>query len=85
MPALPLADLLNPTDVTGRHVQADMRAGLVDIRPQLRKLVSLAAAAQRAPADVQQKIIDVVLFLQQQHVAPQPDPPTPDQGPAPLR
>ncbi|KAJ7931892.1 hypothetical protein B0H13DRAFT_1857544 [Mycena leptocephala] len=83
MPALALADLLNPTDATGRHVQADMRAGLVDIRPQLRKLVSLAPGAQRAPADIQQTIMDVALFLQQQHVPTEPAPRPADQGPAP--
>lgn len=74
MPLPVLADLLNPADAAGRRVQEDMRAGLVDIRPQLNELVTFASRAERAPMEIQQKIVDVLQYLQQNTHAPLPPP-----------
>jgi hypothetical protein len=38
-----LCNLLNPSDDTGRQVLAQMRAGLIDIQPELDKLATISA------------------------------------------
>ncbi|KAJ7763443.1 hypothetical protein B0H16DRAFT_1718672 [Mycena metata] len=65
MPALGLDDLLNPLDAEGLQAQADMRASLIDVRTQLDELFTLSATTQQAPREIQQKIKEVVAYLQQ--------------------
>lgn len=65
MPPIALVDLLNPSDISGQQTQADMRAGLVDLRPQIDRLASFARSAPRGTVDIQEKLVDVLQYLQQ--------------------
>ncbi|KAJ6578506.1 hypothetical protein B0H19DRAFT_1062987 [Mycena capillaripes] len=65
MPVLELANLLNPSDAAGLQTQVDMRAGLVDLRPQLDRLANFAYLPARGTLDVQQKLVDVLQYLEQ--------------------
>ncbi|KAF7328240.1 hypothetical protein MVEN_02563900 [Mycena venus] len=71
---LSLADLLNSSDDAGRREQALMRAGLVNIRPELQRLSSLPAS--RAPVHIRQHLLSAIEYLEAQNGSTSPSPPS---------